>query len=461
MRGRSYDPPTTEIAPYGGEVVVLKEKWNAITLAGSLKGYGSPSGGADSYFEIGIAPMDATSYDDVFATTRVEGGALIIDETTLTHENLKGLYGYKVGWKAYNGGDVNSTTAYLSNEVHYLPPPPISINGQPPSLDGWNMTTVNILAIGWGWHFGYRDYFALDQLPRGYRAQIQSRYSMDQGRTFSRWGDSLNWGGFTVDSGSGSGSSSGLSHWTASSFPQDISYIIVQFRIADTSGTYYNPTGPNTGKAGEAYTVFFPTPKTVLCPYGGSPKGYGYMSGLETWETWDPNRPQRERFLETPSLSIGKSDVKTSEFSRIASKVLSFSTDKLDLPRFFTRWEASYLPDFSEVIASRDWVSNAVSAEISNNNTKPIYLRFFLRLAYAQKNDIPSSKIPRIEDFAILGDVYEYDVVLDSVYPIWGIVAKGNTKVPINDMRILENGVLSPRDSNDDYGWQIRGETSR
>lgn len=459
MRGRSYDPPTTEIAPYGGEVVVLKEKWNAITLAGSLKGYGSPSGGADSYFEIGIAPMDATSYDDVFVTTRVEGGALIIDETTLTHENLKGLYGYKVGWKAYNGGDVNSTTSYLSNAVHYLPPPPISINGQPPSLTGWNMGSVNNLKAGWRWDFGFGDYFALGQLPRGYHAQIQSRYSMDQGKTFSMWKNSLGWGGFTVD-GSGSGGSSLLS-FLASNFPQDISYVIVQFRIADTSGTNYNPTGPNTGKAGEVYTVFFPTPKTVLCPYGGFPKGYGYMGGLELWETWDPNKPQRERLVGPPSLDIGENYVNTSEFSRIASKVLSFSTDKLDLPVFFIRWEASYLPDFSEVIASRDWGGQSVTADISNNNTKPIYLRFLLRLAYAQKNYIPSGKLPRIEDYAILGDVYEYDIVLDSIYPIWGIVAKGNTKVPINDMRILENGVLSPRDSNDDYKWQIRGQTSR
>ena len=458
MRGRSYDPPTTEVAPYGGEVVILKEKWNAVTLSGALKGYGSPSGGSDSYFEIGIAPMDATSYDDVFVTKRVEGGALTIDETILTHENLKGLYGYKVGWKAYNGGTTNSTTTYLSEEVHYLPPPPFDVSDSGIEFR-WSMRS-NQMTLRYSVHQDWADYFAAGQLPKGYKVQLQARYSVDQGETFSSWRNFLGWGGTAFNaSGSGSGNLFSWYNHLDDGLFQNLSYIIVQIRIADTSGINYNPTGPNTGKTGELYTTFFPAPKTVLTPYGGRLSSFGYNSGMVTWETWDPNRPQRRRLMSFYAPNYLTRYATTDEGVRIAEKVLELSNTigDIDNPVSFIRWEASYSPDFSEIIDSRDGLAPIaqLSAGVENNNTKPIYVRFYVQLAYWLKEG-DSTTGTRREDYGILTDEYKYDVVLDSVYPIWGIVARKSAKVPITDMRLLENGEITPRNSNDDYTWQIR-----
>ena len=114
------------VAPSGGQVSVLDENWNSVTCAASILDYGVPDDIDGRYVEAGIASSDATSYDDVYATARLEN-SLSTGEQTITHENLVGCSTYKIGWLANNGcaQTDSSTNKALDNTIRYLPPYPI------------------------------------------------------------------------------------------------------------------------------------------------------------------------------------------------------------------------------------------------------------------------------------------------------------------------------------------------
>lgn len=114
------------VAPSGGQVSVLDEDWNSITCAASILDYGIPDDIDGRYVEVGIASYDATSYDDVYATARLEN-SLTTGEQTITHENLVGCSTYKIGWLANNGcaQTDSSTNKALNSIIRRLPPYPI------------------------------------------------------------------------------------------------------------------------------------------------------------------------------------------------------------------------------------------------------------------------------------------------------------------------------------------------
>ena len=380
------------VAPSGGQVSVLDENWNSVTCAASILDYGVPDDVDGRYVEAGIASPDATSYDDVYATARLEN-SLTTGEQTITHENLVGCSTYKIGWLANNGcaqAD-SSTNKALDNTIRYLPPHPIkdvkcsislsTSSAFPGEVMCWKnyeiyagkMDGIENAADGEQVYMRKFDEYANGQLVRSFGWSNVPYYT-----------DSLK--------DPRCSQSEGLPLHSSA-----VDTIVASFKVANNS---------DRSKTTPVWTVNLPVaalrPKPPI---------------IDSIAWSNDNR--------TLSFAV--------KYNGAYDNVARAEMEKISC-------EVSYDANFSTVIYSEEWTSeeNQVSLSYLKPNAD-LYIR--------------SKCWTRLEAFA--GESDWATTVVKTHRPIWGVAKKDGMVVNIVDMiQADENGNLSPRDwiESDDFG---------
>lgn len=372
------------VAPSGGQVSVLDENWNSVTCAASILDYGVPDDIDGRYVEAGIASPDATSYDDVYATARLEN-SLSTGEQTITHENLVGCSTYKIGWLANNGcaQTDSSTNKALDNTIRYLPPYPIK-------------DVKCTLKLSTSSVFPNRVVYSLDyDIYAGKMDGIEN--AVDSEQVYMRKLDEYANGQLVYSTG-----------WSSAPYYQ--AFLKKPHYSMGTSGPFYSSAIDNI-------VVSF--------------KVANNSDWSKTTSVWSFNLPVAALRPKPPIIdSIAWSnDNRTLSFAvkynGAYDNVAKAGMEKISC-------EVSYDADFSTVIYSEEWTSeeNQVSLSYLKPNAD-LYIR--------------SKCWTKLE--TSVGESDWATTVVKTHRPIWGVAKKDGMVVNIVDMvQADENGNLSPRD---------------
>ena len=363
-----------------------------MTCAASILDYGVPDDIDGRYVEAGIASPDATSYDDVYATARLEN-SLTTGEQTITHENLVGCSTYKIGWLANNGcaqAD-SSTNKALDNTIRYLPPHPIK-------------DVKCSLKLSTSSSFPNEVVYSLDyDIYAGKMDGIEN--AVDSEQVYMRKFDEYANGQLVFSSG-----------WSSAPYYQ--AFLKKPHYSMGTKGPFYSSAIDNI-------VVSF--------------KVANNSDWSKTTSVWSFNLPVAALRPKPPIIdSIAWSnDNRTLSFAvkynGAYDNVAKAGMEKISC-------EVSYDADFSTVIYSEEWTSE--ENQVSMSYLKPnadLYIR--------------SKCWTKLE--TSVGESDWATTVIKTHRPIWGVAKKDDMMVNVVDMiQADENGNLSPRDwiESDDFG---------
>lgn len=380
------------VAPSGGQVSVLDENWNSVDCSASITGYGVPDDIDGRYLQIGIASPDATSYDDVYATARLEN-SLTTGKQTITHENLVGCSSYKIGWLANNGcaQTDSSTNKALDNTIRYLPPYPIKDASCSLSLSTSSAFPNRVMCdLDYAIYAGKMD--GIENAVDGEQVYMRKIDQYANGQLVKSSG----WSAGPYSTGSLKKPSYSMSegqplHSSA------VDNIVMSFKVANNS---------DMSKTTSVWA--FNLPVAALRP---KPPIIDSIA----WS--NDNR--------TLSFAV--------KYNGSYDNVVRAKIDKISC-------EVSYDADFSTIIYSEEWTSD--ENQVSMSYLKPnvdLYIR--------------SKCWTKLETF--VGESDWATTVIKTHRPIWGVAKKDGMVVNVVDMiQVDKNGNFSPRDwiESDDFG---------